>query len=511
MGKGRVLAAHGEGRYTIEVVEDRARAESSRALAQQRLGDLVGITASLEQQRSAAQVTVDQAAADQNQAITQYQQEMQADGLSDIDLAGYAQAVLNAAAVRDRLQVEIRQAEIRQLALQSRIERIEALPPLRQIEAWCADYTEDLAGEVATAEVPGEAKQIVIKPGFTNRAAWLPEVDGALQPALSSTPAGAFYNLAMLPGWQKWRPTFRIATISNINNDLCDITLDAAASSQQDLNVNAQGSYAAVPIMYMDCNADAFEAGDRVLVAFSGNTEQPMVVGFEREPRECGFGFSTFDPNIFQNHEYLWPDYDVPTWQTSPFDCADIFRVKSKVRLKNIFARAARRDASSAGESWVALYRCNGIIPAELLLYGLSNDSFTVASQLVSAPEEEMIFLEPGVNYMIWICPVNNSKRVYDKYGFSLTNFHSIFGGVESILSPDEHYHEKYSFSHILNYPSPFDDFYNISEQFVLDVIGQQPTTVRRVAFGSATGVWVNFFGINYEKINWVNLIPDEA
>ncbi|MGM0703893.1 MAG: hypothetical protein ACQEUG_16045 [Pseudomonadota bacterium] len=287
MGKGRVLSAHGEGRYTIEIVEDRARAESARALAVQRVSELDGRISNLDQQIGAAQADVDAAAAAQNAAIEQYRLDMAETGESDIDLGAWAQAVLDAAADRDRLRTQQRLLETQRAAAQSRIDRIDALPPLRQIEAWCADYTEDLAGEVATAEIPGEIGQVIIKAGFEDGAAWSPVVDGAIQPALAGTPAGVFYNLAMLPGWQKWRPTFRIATISNIDNDLCDIALDPATSSQQGLNVNAQGSYTGVPIMYMDCNGDAFEDGDRVLVAFSGSTGQPMVVGFEQEPKAC--------------------------------------------------------------------------------------------------------------------------------------------------------------------------------------------------------------------------------
>ncbi|TFH84729.1 hypothetical protein EQG41_20890, partial [Billgrantia azerbaijanica] len=287
MGKGRVLAAHGEGRYTIEIAEDRARAESARALAVRRVAELDGRINDLDQKISAAQAAVDAAAADQDAAIEQYRLDMDEAGESDIDLAEHAQAVLDAARDRDSLRTQQRLLEVQRAAAQSRIDRIDALPPLRQIEAWCADYTEDLSGEVATAEVPGEIGQVIIKPGFSDGAAWSPSADGAIQPALAGTPASVFYNLAMMPGWQRWRPTFRIATISNINEDLCDITLDAATSSQQGLPVNAQGSYTGVPIMYMDCNGAAFENGDRVLVAFSGSTEQPMVVGFEQEPREC--------------------------------------------------------------------------------------------------------------------------------------------------------------------------------------------------------------------------------
>lgn len=287
MGRGRVIAAHGEGRYTIEIVEDRARAESARVMAVQRLSQLDQKIAQLGQEISAAQSAVEQAAADQNSAIVLYRQQMLETGESDVDLTAYAITVVEASAKRDALRTQQAQHKTTRLTLQSRIQRIDALPPLRQIEAWCADYTEDLSGDVATAEVPGEIGQVIIKPGFHDASAWSPSVDGAIQPALSGTPASVFYNLAMLPGWQKWRPTFRVGTISNVDNDLCDVTLDTATSSQQGLNVNAQSHYSGVPIMYMDCNGAAFEDGDRALVAFSGNTGQPMVVGFEREPREC--------------------------------------------------------------------------------------------------------------------------------------------------------------------------------------------------------------------------------
>lgn len=287
MGKGRIIATHGEGRYTLEILEDRARAESNRAMAMQRLEELDQRITEAEAEIPALQQAVDDAAQAQDAAIALHQQQLDEDGESDVDLAAFAVAVMEAAANRDRKRIEVGSMKADRLSLQTRIERIDALPPLRQVETWCADYTEDLEGDVATAEVPGEVGQVIIKPGFEGASQWSATTDGSIQPALSGTPAGVFYNLAMLPGWQKWRPTFRIATISNIVNDTCDISLIPAASSQQGLNVNAQGSYSGVPIMYMDCNGAAFESADRVLVAFSGDAEAPVVVGFEKEPREC--------------------------------------------------------------------------------------------------------------------------------------------------------------------------------------------------------------------------------
>ncbi|WGI23621.1 hypothetical protein QEN58_09650 [Halomonas alkaliantarctica] len=286
MGKARILQAHGEGRYTIEIVEARERAELAKEEAEARIQTLRTQITALEQRIASAQATVNQAAAEQDAAINQYQQEIVEKGQSSINLDAFSRDLLEATSQRDELQAEQRAKELRIAADEALVARINAFPPLRQMQAWCADYTEDLSGEVATAEVPGEIGNVIIKPGF-HGTAWSAAADGAIQPTLASTPAATFYNLAMLPGWQKWRPTFRTASITSLDGDSCSITLDAATSSQQGLDVNAQASYSNVPILYMDCNGDAFEAGDKVLVAFAGNVEGPTVVGFESNPSSC--------------------------------------------------------------------------------------------------------------------------------------------------------------------------------------------------------------------------------
>ncbi|CAM0557090.1 hypothetical protein EHLJMEHL_02178 [Vreelandella titanicae] len=286
MGKARILAAHGEGRYTIEIIEARERAEFAKQGAQARIQTLQAEINALDQRIATAQAVVNQAAANQDAAINQYQLEMVEQGESSVNLEEYAQALLEAASQRDALRAEQRTKALRIAADEALVARINALPPLRQMQAWCADYTEDLSGDVATAEVPGEIGSVIIKPGFEGNA-WSATKDGALQPSQASTPAATFYNLAMLPGWQKWRPTFRSATITSLDGDNCSITLNAATSSQQGLGVNAQSTYSNVPILYMDCNGGAFEEGDKVLVAFAGNVEGPTVVGFEQEPKVC--------------------------------------------------------------------------------------------------------------------------------------------------------------------------------------------------------------------------------
>ena len=287
MGKARILQALGEGRYTIEIIEARERAEVAKQQALARITQLQTQVNALTQQINAAQSAFAAAVNEQNAAIAQYQQEMAEEGSSSINLAETAEKVMTTAGARDKLRVEQRSLEVRIKADEALIARINSLPPLRQMQAWCADYTDDLSGEVATAEVPGEIGSVIIKPGFEGANQWSATADGAMQPALASTPAATFYNLAMLPGWQKWRPTYRTATITSINGDTCSIALDAATSSQQELNVNASSNYSGVPILYMDCNGAAFEQGDKVLVAFAGNINGPTVVGFESAPRVC--------------------------------------------------------------------------------------------------------------------------------------------------------------------------------------------------------------------------------
>jgi hypothetical protein len=77
-----------------------------------------------------------------------------------------ADMALNAA-YADYLSVTTREAELDRLKTSTSA----------TISAWCADYTEDLTGTVATMEVPGEVNPLIggginIRPGYFDDAAW---------------------------------------------------------------------------------------------------------------------------------------------------------------------------------------------------------------------------------------------------------------------------------------------------------------------------------------------------
>jgi hypothetical protein len=93
-----------------------------------------------------------------------------------------------------------------------------------------------------------------------------------------------------LPGWQKFKPTFRkgVCTAVDYDADKMSVSLDSALSSAQSLNVNQASTLTNIPVVYMECNAEAFEVGDKVVVQFTGqNWANPRVIGFVGNPEPC--------------------------------------------------------------------------------------------------------------------------------------------------------------------------------------------------------------------------------
>jgi len=237
MGKGRIISDDGEGQYTIEVQYNRDFYDSRKAKLESNI----------------------EALEKQLQETTEY-----------ID--------------RQVIKLKITSCEKERESLSG------DMPDDYSIDAWCADLTEEISGEVGTIEVPGEVGNIQIQPGFSGGQVYKKGRDGQLTPPGTLPASGAFYNLAMLPGWQKWKPLFRYATIDSINTDedTADVTLEGIKSSQQNLNINQTETLSRVEIDYMDCNAGAFEEGDTVLVMFEGQDwSGPKIIGFKEEPKPC--------------------------------------------------------------------------------------------------------------------------------------------------------------------------------------------------------------------------------
>lgn len=275
MGKAQIISGGTGGLYAIKILYDRARATARIAKIDAAVASLDTILATLASEL-AAQQSAYEAAKTTSPAKT------------FAELAAMASAINAKKAKLDLYLVEraSKKATKRQL---------QAIPVDPNASAWCADLTTNLSGNVGTIEPNGEPAGYIIRPGYQGGAVFNAARDGQVQPVLANTPEGTFVNKALMPGWQKWRPTIRIGTINTINTTAhtCSLTLDTETSRERPagpaLDINQGLALANVPIQYMTCNSGAFAVGDRVVVEFTGqNFNAPKVIGFESNPKACG-------------------------------------------------------------------------------------------------------------------------------------------------------------------------------------------------------------------------------
>ncbi|HCA36836.1 MAG TPA: hypothetical protein DEP13_09395 [Gammaproteobacteria bacterium] len=283
MSRGEIVSSEGAGLYRVRLkyAVERVLAELERV--NKRIAELAVLIPEKKLEVLQAEEKADDLRRDIDLLIDDYRQapDQYAGQISDIQVELAKQT---AAIGRLRYQRDVLIAE--NLSLLKRRNLLEAVPESKTVDAWCADFTEELSGDVGLADLNDEGgRGVIIQPGFSGDAGYDAPRDGSLFPDIAQSAPQLYFNLAILPGVQKWRPGYRLGTISDLNGDACTVTLDDAFSSAQNLDINQQAVYQSVPIQYMDCNGAAFEDGDRVLVRFTDSG--PLVIGFEREPVQC--------------------------------------------------------------------------------------------------------------------------------------------------------------------------------------------------------------------------------
>lgn len=262
MGKGTIVSETGDGLYAVELVYDRSA--------------ILGAIAKLE-----ANIIAYQAIIDNPESSAQ----------------------------------EVAIATIKKVSSQKRIAFLEDpdhVPQNATVNAWCLDLTTGLTGDVGTIEIARErGNGVNIQPGYSGNAVYDGARDGQLIPLMAQSPAGSYFNLAVLPGTQKWKPMFRYATITEIDYDAdtCNLAISSVYSSQQNLTINQTNTLTGVSVEYMTCNASAFSVGDEVVVKFDYDWATPKVIGFKDNPQACS---SEFVIQINQDYDGVvgWPDVD---------------------------------------------------------------------------------------------------------------------------------------------------------------------------------------------------------
>lgn len=308
MGKATIVSSKGAGLYSATINIARERITTEAADLDSALAELEPIVAEAEAKLALAQETLDadidavraEIEAPAAQSEWDYYERflppdeiiLARDALISPKLVALQTAAIQSAAERDKAAAQVSRLKLREISMNNRKASLEAIPADAQQDLWCADFSEDLTGEVATAEIPGEGQEkVILMPGYAP-SGYNVATDGQLFDRRSMTGPQAFFNAAVLPGWQRHKPTFRVGVVSNIDEigGDCTVTLDAALSSASGLPVNQQSVLTNVPILYMECDAAAFANDDRVVVQFVNQSwETPVVIGFEQEPVLCGF------------------------------------------------------------------------------------------------------------------------------------------------------------------------------------------------------------------------------
>lgn len=292
MGKALIVSSQGGGLYKAKLQPDRTSYDRQHLMLSNEIDDITDTLDLLSSQIDEAKT---------NETIA-YDQLKNAIVNNSENISALESAWRSASSILLGLQQTQNSLILQKASFELRRDELEKNAPddASEVDLWCADYTEDLSGEVGTIDPAGDLSLgTIIKPGDRSPV-WV-QGDGQFRDVRHMTPSELFYNAAMLPAWQKWTPKYRIGTITALNGDSCNVSLEPVESDAQSINVNQSETLENVGIDYMDCNGAAFEVGDTCVVMFQGSEwANPQVIGFESNPKACSFrGF------ILHNHRVL--------------------------------------------------------------------------------------------------------------------------------------------------------------------------------------------------------------
>lgn len=293
MGFARIISGGPTGRYTVELdYGDAMRTAALTAINQQILkidAQLLLTQANLidAEAREAAKRAEIQGYADALIAAANLPKPTGL-GLGTLPIVRAQRELAEILAANQPIRDQIAALKFERANWRRKLTALTNLPTKVQRQAWCVDFTEDIPALAysATCDIPGDPNLVLLAPGGR---AWQAS-DGEFRARELLSPAQAFVNTAIYPGWQKWKPTYRWGTITAVDYDAnrVSVALFDQKSDAQRLPVNQAATLSNVVVNYMDCDALAFKVNDRVLIQFQGqNWQNPRVIGFLDNPQPC--------------------------------------------------------------------------------------------------------------------------------------------------------------------------------------------------------------------------------
>lgn len=300
MGAGTIISGGADGLYTVKMDRGKARKDAELSRINQTIALLTANLAEYPPIIASREANIAQWQAALENAIVIYEVLVQIDPTSQQtqDAAKGVNALLaeklNAEGSLQAVKANQNIVKGQLAEAQRRKVFITAVAAEVTQEIWCADLTEDKTGAVSTIEIPGEPVGVVMAPQSQEDALILPAGNVVARELMRAD--HLYLNAAILPGWQKFKPTYRRGTIVDTDTTLNTATVQIAAtvSTAKDknlktINVNQETVLLEnVPVNYMTCHAAAFEPDDDVVVMFeSQDWASPRVIGFISGPKPC--------------------------------------------------------------------------------------------------------------------------------------------------------------------------------------------------------------------------------
>ena len=292
MGKATILPSGDKdlerGQYYVRIEKDSTRAEWEIQRLSRDLDSLSGIISTNYSSYQSAQNAHSQAKSDLDQIIQQGK-ESPSDNAND-KIRSATQSERATARTLANARATYQMSRTKEASIRRRIRHLKDQITIEDTRVvWCADCNQTLqeGDSVGTIEIPYTDDSIMIKPMGTDidGSDYDAEIDGILTHTAALTSAQAFHSYAVFPGWQRWKPTYRLGKIlQKTGRDNATILLDAESAVQSLEIDNARYIYN-VPLTLKGQKSGPYEIGDRVVVKFEDqNHEFPKVVGFEEDP-----------------------------------------------------------------------------------------------------------------------------------------------------------------------------------------------------------------------------------
>lgn len=291
MGKATILPSGARnlspGQYRVRIEKDNTKSAQETKRIDSEITALDVALPGVYSNYNDAQKAYGNAKSDLDEIIHQSKESPGIDYSSKVSSATSAErlAYNNVARSKSRYQV----AKLKQQSLQGKKFYLDNNTTEDIRTVWCADCQRGLAGEIATIEIPNTDDTILIRPGGANGSGsnYSAARDGQLRSIAAMSPAETAWNYIMLPGWQKFKPLYRIGKVTarTPHNSKCSVLLDAY-STAQGLATDVERHLTNVPMIYKNRDdGGPYVIGDRVVIEFyNQNWEAPRVVGFEEHP-----------------------------------------------------------------------------------------------------------------------------------------------------------------------------------------------------------------------------------